>query len=241
MANCNLLDIGIPDSVLEEYLVVQNERNSAGAAESMISSTRMTSAGGTKPLNKFKYVDIPPLSRPAFLSFAFDEASLEAVLLSKFPSLVDVLSDLTGKLSQLRSIIHSITWVGGSTENTFWNELRIQSLMMLFLNYTFAACADHMEATAANVDKITLSLDAPDGSTVTWRGSADLKCCNSHLTSIDEASATLEMKLPFNQKGLYKTAAMQPKQQLLGCAMGLRQQYNQQLIDQAVMCITEET
>ena len=32
---------------------------------------------------------------------------------------------------------------------------------------------------------------------------------------------------------------MQPKQQLLGCAMGLRQQYNQQLIDQAVMCITE--
>jgi hypothetical protein len=61
------------------------------------------------------------------------------------------------------------------------------------------------------------------GIDVVWKGYADLKCCNSQLTGIDEAYATFEMKVPFSKDGLYGSAAPQQKQQLLGQAMGLRQ------------------
>ena len=211
--------------VLEQYCAVASERQSTAAIESIVSSTQISSAGGTNVLNKFKYNDIPPLSRPAFLSFNFDEDALENLLSSKFPSLAfsDVLLDLTEKLTQLRSIIHSITWVDGVIKTAHWSELRIQCMMMLFLNHTLKTCALNMEATAANNDKIILRLTSEDESEVTWSGYADLKCCNSQFSTVRDADATFEMKVPFRKGGLYQSQALQPKQQLLGQAMGLRQ------------------
>jgi hypothetical protein len=210
---------------LERYCELRSERQSAAAIEDIVSSTQISSTGGTKVLNRFQYMDIPLKSRPDFLSFDFDEVVLETLLSSKFPSLAlsDVLSDLAEKLTQLRSIIYSITWVDGVSNNARWSESRIQCMMMLFVNHILKACAGHMEATAANRDKITLNLNSHDGTTVLWKGYADLKCCNSQLTGIDEAYATFEMKVPFSKDGLYGSAALQPKQQLLGQAMGLRQ------------------
>lgn len=91
--------------VLEEFTVA-SERQSAAVIKSIVSSIQISSAGGTKILNKFKYNDIPLSSRPAFLTFIFDEDALETLLSSKFSSLAfsDVMINLTGKLTQLRSI-----------------------------------------------------------------------------------------------------------------------------------------
>ena len=91
---------------MEQYCAVISDSQSAAAIESIVSSIQISSAGGTKVLNKFKYNDIPLLSRPAFLSFIFDEDALETLLSSKFFSLAfsDVLIDLTEKFTQLRSI-----------------------------------------------------------------------------------------------------------------------------------------
>ena len=208
--------------------MVTSDRQSAAAIESIVSSTQLTSAGGTKLLNKFKFIDIPLQSRPALLSSNFDEVALETLLTSRFPLLAfsDVLSDLTEKLTQLRSIIYSITWFDGLSITARWNEYRIQSMMMLFLNHTLKACTENMEATAANRDLIGLSLKLSskpeDESRVTWSGFADLKCCNSQCTSIDEAIATFEIKMPFSRGGLYQSQVLQRKQQLLGQAMSLR-------------------
>ena len=210
---------------MEGYCKVARDRQSGAAMEDIVSSTQNSSAGGTKVLNRFKYTYIPALDRPDFLCFDFDEVVLENLLSSKFPSLAlsVVLSDLTEKLTQLRSIIYSITWVDGVSNNAHWSESRIQCMMMLFLNHTLKACADHMEATAANGDGISLRFNFDNETTVTWKGFADLKCCDSQLTEINDAEATFEMKVPFSNGGLYQSQALQPKQQLLGQDMGLLQ------------------
>ena len=224
MASCHKLNRPVHVAILERYCQVTSERQSAAAIEDFVSSSRISSTGSAKVLNKCKYMDLSPNSRPVFLYFDFNEVALETLLSLKFPSLAlsDVLSDLTDKLTQLRSIIHSITWVDGVSDDARWSESRIQCMMMLFLNHTLKVCADHMEATAANADEIYLRLDY-DGTTVTWNGHADLKCCNCQKTDNDEADATFEMKVPFGRDGLYRSQAPQPKQQLLGQAMGLRQ------------------
>ena len=58
---------------------------------------------------------------------------------------------------------------------------------------------------------------------MTWKGCTDLKCVRGTSTEINSATATLEMKVPFNSHDprLYHSTAIQPKQQLLGYAMGL--------------------
>jgi hypothetical protein len=116
---------------LERYCELRSERQSAAAVEDIVSSTQISSTGGTKVLNRFQYMDIPLKSRPDFLSFDFDEVVLETLLSSKFPSLAlsDVLSDLAEKLTQLRSIIYSITWVDGVSNNARWSESRIQCMI----------------------------------------------------------------------------------------------------------------
>ena len=224
-----LLGNPVDVTFLEGYCDVRSERQSAAAMEDIVSSTQASSTGGTMVLNRFKYNEIPLWCRPDFLSFDFDENVLETFLSSKFPllSLRDVLSDLAEKLAQLRCIINSIKWVPGSSANARWSKPRIQCMMMLFLHHTLEACADRMEATVANRDEITLSLklnsDPLDERTLTWKGYADLKCCDQRLTVIGEACATFEMEVPFSRDGLFGSSALKPKQQLLGQAMGLRQ------------------
>ena len=142
---------------------------------------------------------------------------------SKFPSINfhQVLNDFTVKLSQLRSIIY---WCINSIDDCVsMSEMRVQCIFQLFLTDLFKACAPSMEVSAANHDLIELRVTNRDGQEVQWNGFTDLKCTNNDTTEIKTATATIEMKLPFNQKGLYKTAAMQPKQQLLGYAMGLNE------------------
>ena len=68
--------------VVEQYCAVISDRQPAAAIESIVSSTQLTSAGGTKALDRFKFIDIPLPSRPAFLSFNFDEVALENLLSS---------------------------------------------------------------------------------------------------------------------------------------------------------------
>jgi hypothetical protein len=167
-------------------------------------------------------------SRPEFLSFEFDEKVLEKIVASKFLSIEfdAVLIDLTMKLTQLRTIIYSINWVDGASDSAVWSENRIQCMMILFLNYTFKACNVLIVATAANTDAIELKVTNQDNVEVEWNGYADLKCSSPELSlDVFEAVATLEMKVPFNPSDprLYHSKALQPKQQLLGQAMGLLQ------------------
>jgi len=103
-------------------------------------------------------------------------------------------------------------------------------MMQLFLNYTFKAwygdSNDALEATAANSDLIQFSVIEPGGNQVNWRGYSDLKCCSrDDDCDINAATATVEMKVPFTTS-LYHSKALQPKQQLLGQAIGLMQQGN---------------
>jgi hypothetical protein len=83
-----------------------------------------------------------------------------------------------------------------------------------------------MIASSANrgeINAIELTVTAPDASTTVWNGFTDLKCCIRSTIDINEAISTLEMKVPFDSHGLYRSAAPRPKQQFIGEAMGLLQ------------------
>ena len=159
------------------------------------------------------------------MSFKFVEDRLETTVKSKFPSLdfENVLENFTSKLIRLRNIIYSIKVVGGISDGAVWNEMRIQCMMMLFLNYIFDVCFVDFVVTAANNDEIELQVIDIDDQPAVWKGTTDLKCSHRESTAISEATATLEMKMPFNNSDprLFKSKALQPKQQLLGQAMGL--------------------
>jgi hypothetical protein len=212
----------MPEAFLPGYCSVCSDRQSIETIECIVSTVQGTSAGGTKVLNKFRYNSISHSHRPEFLSFKFDDRILEEILAPKFPSIdfQRVLDELTQKLIKLRCIIYSSKWVHGCP---LLIESRAQCIMQLFLADVFLACAPSMEVTAANGDVIDLTVTTHDKSLVNWSGSTDLKCSQIGSTSIKEATATLEMKVPFNRGGLYSTTAMQPKQQLLGYAMGLKE------------------
>ena len=198
-----------------------------GVAE-IVSSTHNTSVGGRKPLNEFQYSCMHSSSQPHFASFKFNESELEALVKSKLLSddADDVLSELSTKLKQLRSIIYSIKWVDDIASDAVWSETRIQCLMMLFLNHVFYTFSVGLRAFAANKDEIEFRVKDQDDKQVRWKGYTDVKCCELSATNINEAIATLEMKLPFNSSAssrLWKSKALLPKQQLLGQAMGLVQ------------------
>jgi hypothetical protein len=155
---------------------------------------------------------------------------LKTFVASKLPSLDldSVLLDLTEQLTMLRSIVYSIKCVQGVKSTAVWNETRIQCMMALFLKYTFETCNVVMEVGAAGSGYDTAIEIKPtihDGSSEQWNGFADLKCSLDWLTTIEYATATLDMKVPFNPSGnsLYRSRAVQPKQQLLSQAMGLLQ------------------
>ena len=175
-------------------------------------------------LNKFQYNSISLSHRPEFLSFKFNDGILEEILAPKFPSIDfhQVLDDLALKLTKLRCIMYSSKWIH---ECSVLKESRAQCIMQLFLMDFFLACAPSMEVAAANDDLIELTVITHDNpvESVKWSGSTDLKCSQIGSMTIKEATATLEMKTPFNRAGLYSTTAMQPKQQLLGYAMGLKE------------------
>jgi hypothetical protein len=124
--------------------------------EDIVSSTQVSSVGGTKRLSTFEYSSISLLSRPDFQSFRFDEAKLKTFVASKLPLLDfdSVLLDLTEQLTMLRSIIYSIKWVIGVSSGAVWNEKRIQCMMAMFLNYTFATCNVEMKARAAGSSNV---------------------------------------------------------------------------------------
>ena len=146
--------------------------------------------------------------------------------MSKCPHVVDfdaVLGDLTSKLTSLRNIIYSIKVVEGVSDTAIWSEYRIQLMMILFLNYVFRTLSVNLEATIAN-EFIELTVKNNLGIEQKWKGKTDLKCTHPASPDIKDATATLEIKVPFNTSDprLYHSKALQPKQQLLGQAMGLR-------------------
>ena len=139
-----------------------------------------------------------------------------------------VLLDLIEKLMRLRNIIYSIKVAKNLIDGAVWSEMRIQCMMMLFLNYTFSVCCNDLTATAANRNEIELKVPGDeDHLDAIWKGYADLKCSHRDSTDFEESIATLEMKVPFNVSGskLFKSKALQPKQQLLGQAMGVKQEH----------------
>ena len=222
--SCNmLLDFNITVEDLAQYCVPRSGRQSSLIIQEITSVGQVTSAGGSKPLNKFEYTDLSLENRPEFLSFDIDEARLEAMVKSKIllPDFDNILKDLILKLTQLRSILYSIKKLSLVRTTAVWSELTVQCMLMLFLNYTFAALGSHIQARAAN----TLQINLIDGSLKTWKGMTDLTCAHKEEVSIEKAVATLELKVPFNQSNstLYESKAVRPKQQLLGQAMGLRQ------------------
>lgn len=228
--SCSNLNIPPPALLLEQYCSAGSDRQSYLTVEDIVSSTQVTSVGGTKRLSTFDYSSISHSSRPDFLSFRFDEAKLKTFVESKLPPLDfdSVLLDLTEQLTMLRSIIYSIKWVPEVGNDAVWNEKRIHCMMALFLNYTFATCNVEIKASAAgggNDNRIVLNTTSHDGSSAVWNGFSDLKFSCDRSTNIEHATATLEMKVPFNtsSNSLYRSRAVQPKQQLLGQAMGLLQ------------------
>jgi hypothetical protein len=55
-----------------------------------------------------------------------------------------------------------------------------------------------------------------------WTGRTDLWCGPMSAPAINDSTANIEMKVPFDAKGgLYQSQALRPKQQLLGQAFGL--------------------
>ena len=224
---CSLLtDAEIPADILGTYCSLKGERQSVEAmAVIHQSSTQATSVGGTKKLGKFKYREVSPEKRPAFLTFDMDVNQLETLVRGKIPSLDDFLPDLEVKLAKLRSILYSIKLVEDVATNAVWHEGRVQCIMELFLNYTFETCASNLEARAANKDLIEFSIENVNNVKEKWSGFPDLKCCikTGDYDDIHKAVSTLEMKVPFGnfEPKLYHSKAMQPKQQLLGQAIGL--------------------
>lgn len=224
LVSCDmLLDFNLTVNELAQYCVPRSDRQSSQIMDDLTSSGQVTSAGGSKPLNKFEYTDLSLENRPEFLSFDIDEARLEAIVKSKIslPNFDNILEDLILKLTQLRSVLYSIKMLDALRPTAVWSELRVQCMLMLFLKYTFAALGSPIKAKAAN----TLHISLNDGSLKTWKGMTNLICTGDEAAAIDTAVATLELKVPFNQSNstLYKSKAVRPKQQLLGQAMGLRQ------------------
>ena len=202
-----LLDFNITVEDLAQYCVPRSGRQSSLIIQEITSVGQVTSAGGSKPLNKFEYTDLSLENRPEFLSFDIDEARLEAMVKSKIllPDFDNILKDLILKLTQLRSILYSIKKLRLVRTTAVWSELTIQCMLMLFLNYTFAALGSHIQARAAN----TLQINLNDGSLKTWKGMTDLTCAHKEEVSIVKAVATLELKVPFNQSNstLYESKA----------------------------------
>jgi hypothetical protein len=239
LTSCNMLLRPITDNIMARYISGRSSRDSTETVEEINnSSTQQTSVGGGKKINKFKYSSMSELSRPIFLSFDFDENALEKLVQSKFltarqdTTFIILMTDLTLKLTHLRSIIYSIKWVDDVSSAAVWSENRIQCIMELFLNYTLKAWYGDpttIEATAANApvieNLIEFTVTNPDGIEVTWKGYSDLKCCHPGSPNICDAVATVEMKVPFanSDPRLFHSKALQPKQQLLGQAIGLLQ------------------
>ena len=73
--------------LLEEYCSAGSDRQSHLSVGDIVSSTQVTSVGGTKRLSTFDYSSISHSSRPDFQSFRFDEAKLKTFVASKLPSL----------------------------------------------------------------------------------------------------------------------------------------------------------
>jgi hypothetical protein len=87
----------------------------------------------------------------------------------------------------------------------------------------FEKCAPNLQARAANKDLIEFSIENTNMVKENWSGYPDLKCCTriGDDDDVRKAASTLEMKVPFGKSGLYQSKALQPKQQLLGQAIGL--------------------
>jgi len=242
LGQCTLLSgHPIPGEVMTRYCSGRGDRQSAASMAEIVSSTQNTSVGGGKQLNRFQYAAISAEVRPAFLTFAFDEGALEVLVKSKFEatspecSFDDLISDLVEKLTQIRRIVYSIKWVEGVSKTATWSETRIQCMMQLFLNYTLEAWYSGRDvglvAAAANSDLIEYIVTNPAGEAVKWKGHADIKCSLPDAASLSgigsqsiyEAAGTFEMKVPFGPSDprLFHSKALQPKQQLLGQAIGL--------------------
>lgn len=236
LESCNLLfEYQIPDDILAAYCSARGNRDSIATALEITSSTQATSVGGAKMLNKFQLGDMLESSRPAFLSFSFDEVKLKNLIESKFQriekdqSLDLLLNDLTIKLIHLRAIIYSVKCIDGLSSDAVWNELRVQCMMSLFLNHAIKAWYSGgdgkklLEVTAANKDRIEFPGKNQEGQEVDWKGYSDLKCCPVDVPDISQSTATIEMKVPFGKSGstLFHSKAFRPKQQLLGQAIGL--------------------
>ena len=216
------------------------------AVAEIVSLTKNTTTNGTKHLSKFQYSSLHPTIRPPLFSIKFDEHGLENFLKVKLP-LLDfkvALPDLITKLTELRCILYSIKWVKAYN----WNEKVIQFMMILFLNYMFETYKLEIIALVAINDPIELTVTDGNDIELEWTGRKDIKCCRKVQISTDEANtneiiineavderninnafATLTVKVTFNSTGstLYKSRALQAKQQLFGDAMGLNQQSGQ--------------
>lgn len=228
-----LVDVPIPLHVLNLYCPVRSDRSSTAAMDEMNSSTQDTAPDGAKNINKFTYDGMSPSTRPGFISFDFNEMALKQQVQSKFHGSAEqfqtLVTDLASKLTSLRCIIYSIKWVDDISPTAVWNEMRVQCMMQLFLNYTFQAwfandsdSENSITATAANGNIIEFPVLNPHQEWVNWRGRPDLKCGSDDCASdIRAAKSTVEMKVPFSTSGLWHSKALQPKQQLLGQAIGI--------------------
>ena len=223
LEQCTLLVQPIPESVLSSYCERRSDRTSAAAVAAIVSSTQVTSAQGTRKLNKFRLSDIYVGSRPHFVSVSLDLALLRSMVRPMFPGGEEAFDSFMvqrcQELSRVRAIIYSIkSDVLGLSDSAVWLEFRVQCIMQLYLNHFLSEWGVGLTVQPANTDFLEFTLLNNNQDEETWRGAADLKC----VDGLNKEHSTLEIKVPFafSDPRLYHSKALQPKQQLLGQAIG---------------------
>lgn len=230
---------------LVQYCNGRGTRVSAAAVDEVCSkrsTTEVLSEGGTKTkkLGAFQYCTLPATLRPEFKSFIFVEENLFDAVKGHYPreKFEDFLNNVSGKLVKLRAIISSIQWLPDISSTAVWKESRVQCLLQLFIqDFMQSWFGGHtgLDAHAANRNPIELNIEPTN---TCWKGYSDLKICTSVSTDINDAAAVIEVKVPFapSDPRLYHSKALQPKQQVLGQAMGLLQQNQQSPPRQDILC-----
>mgnify|MGYP003386693942 CR=1 FL=1 len=209
-----LIDTAIPN--LDRYSSGR-ALNSVGAMEEINSSIQDT-VEEEKHLNKFQYALMNEDYRPAFVTWSIDESTLENFVKSKLGCNDEFMDDLVQQLGNLRSIIYSKV-----DQNLRWDEPTcIQPMMELYVDYVLLKVHQftnkpRIHVAAANKPQFDIKFTE---SNVKWTGQTDLYCSLTDVVNIYESVAIIEMKSPFDTNNLYNAKAQQPKQQLLGQAVG---------------------
>jgi hypothetical protein len=237
--SCELL---ITESIKDYGTLLASYINGKTSSDrfSSLSNKQITSSASrdqhAHDLSIFRYVDISNPQQPFFGSFKMDECRLKEIVETKLTGLnfskdkfQALLADLIEMLDKVRRILYQ--HIFASEQLLKWNELTVQKMMQLFLQYMLLKSQSDIEIDPANNSENNKISFIDEGTNLTWSGYTDIRCTSATIetNNIDDCVTIIEMKVPFTNKSsrLFHSTALQPKQQLLGQTMGLFQMKKQ--------------